>query len=682
MRPARLSRPPVLLAILLALLCVGLAIWLLWGRAWFQRTPGIATSDAVRRAAFEAPPLRASESLTRIGMAVAPREDQIDLALRYKGLTPEQTRVTCQTLVDLPVGAERAFTLSNQDTRARFEARARLQYKTDNVYMWVQTGPERVTLDADRLRMAAERFQREVYPALRSVFGSEAKPGVDCDDHIHIVHVTGIGTTVGGYFTSTDAYPKAVRSDSNMGQVYVIHAAPTFNGSDPGSASYMATLAHEFQHMIAANTVHATEVWIEEGVAQFAERLTGYGPSKNTLNAFAATPETQLNAWSESSAGGNSAHYGASYLFWSYLFDRFGEDAVGRMLRHPQRSTDALMGVLGESVPGARPSFEALFADWTVANLVGKNEAIDARYSYGSVDLPEFALRGQYGERDLPLALDEALPQFGAHYIELRAKSGIDLNVTFRGSRIARILPTDASNNDDAPAERATDNPFWWSGRSDASNPQLTRAIDLRNVAQATLTFKVLYRLERSYDYGYASVSADGGRTWATLRTQTCSTDNPQNANLGCGWTGASGPATSDAPRWVAERADLSAYAGKQILLRFEVTTDTGTTREGLAIDDIAISEIGWRDDASSDDRWTSAGFARVSNALPQRWSVRAVVYLPSGGIDVRTLNIDAATGAGALRIPASDNARGIVLIVSPITRYSTEPGFYSVSVE
>jgi immune inhibitor A len=672
MRPARLSRPQALLVILLTLLCIAAAIWLLWGRAWFQRAPGPITSDAARQAAFETPPTRASDSLTRIAAAVAPREDPVDLALRFKGISPAQARVTCTALVELPVGAERAFTLSNQDTRTRFEARARLQYKTDNVYMWVQTGPERVTLDADKLRMAAERFQREVYPALRSVFGSEAKPGVDCDDHVHIVHVTGIGATVGGYFASTDAYPRAVRSDSNMGQVYVMHAAPTFNGSDPGSTPYMATLAHEFQHMIAANTVHATEVWIEEGAAQFAERLVGYGPSKNTLNAFAAAPETQLNAWSESSAGGNSAHYGASYLFWSYLFDRFGERAVGRMLKHPQRGTDALLSVLADSTPGARPSFEALFADWTVANLIGKNETVDARYGYRSVELPEFTLRGQYGERDLPIALDDALPQFGAHYIELRTQSGVDLNLAFRGSRTARILPVDAT----------ADDPFWWSGRTDASNPRLTRAVDLRGATQATLTFKALYRLERSYDYGYVSVSADGGRTWATLRTQTCTTDNPQNANLGCGWTGASGAAASAAPKWVEERADLSAYAGQQILLRFEVTADTGTTREGLAIDDIAIAEIGFRDDASSDGDWTSEGFARVSNALPQRWSVRAVVYLPQGGIDVRTLTVDPASGVGALRIPASDNARGVVLIISPTTRYSTEPGFYGVRTD
>jgi hypothetical protein len=670
---------PALLLTLAALVCVAIGAWLLWGGALPRRATGVSNSAAQRGTAFDAPPPRAADSYARITAAVAPREDQVDLALRYKGLRPEQAQVSCAALADLPVGSERPFSLINQDARARFDARARLLYKNANVYMWAQISPERVTLDTEKLRQAADSFEREVYPAVRAAFGSEAKPGVDCDARIHIVHVTGIGATVGGYFAAVDAQPKAVRSDSNEGQIYVMHAAPTMNGSDPGSRAYMATLAHEFQHMVASNNVHATELWLEEGAAQLAERLTGYGPNPNTVSAFAAAPDTQLNAWSEGSAGANTAHYGASYMFWSYLFDRFGESVVSRLLKHPQRSIDGLMRVLADNgarddATGGALSFETLFADWTLANLNGRSDIIDGRHSYRSIDPPEMALQGQFGERDLPLDIDDALPQFAAHYVEIRAKRGADLNLTLRGSRTVGLLPAPTDERADAS------NPFWWSGRGDASNPRLTRAVDLRTVKQATLTFKALYRFENGYDYGYVSASTDGGRTWSTLRTQTCVTDNPQNANLGCGWTGSSNATSSGAPRWVEERADLSAYVGQQILVRFECVSDAGTTREGLAIDDIGIPEIGLRDDASTDEGWTSEGFARVSNALPQRWSVRALVHRQDDGVDIREIAIDPATGVGSLRIPAAEGARGVVLIISPVTRFTTEPAFYTLA--
>jgi hypothetical protein len=634
---------------------------------------GNATAPAGGAPSAEAPPA-AADNLRRITTAVSPREDLVDLALRFKGVKPDDAKVNCPALQDLAVGTTRKFTLSNQDNNTQFVAEARLEYKTENAYMWVQIDPEPVSIDLKDLKTAADLFQRTIYPTTRAFFGSETQPGVDCDNHIHVLHVQGVGSSVGGYFSSPDAYPKVVRSDSNEGQIYVIHAAPGYNGSDPGSDAYMSTMAHEFQHMISFSNAHAPDLWLEEGAAQFAERLNGYGSSIGTVFEFAAAPETQLNTWSEGSAGGNGPHYGAGYLFWSYLYDRFGEDVIKKLGRSPERSAIAFMKIMADEGitnpdTGKPLTFEEVFSDWVIANFNGKSDAFDKRYSYKTIKVPTMAFRGEYSQTDLPLTLEDTLAQFGTHYIQVRTNRKISVN--FEGSRSVGLLPM-----------RNNDNSFWWSGRTDVSNPRLTREFDLTNVQNATLKFKAFYRLERDYDYGYASVSADGGATWKLLRTKSCTTANPQNANLGCGWNGTSGTNDKEAaPRWLNEQADLSEYAGKKILVRFEVVTDAAVTREGIAIDDIEIPEISFSDNAGGDNGWTSEGFSRISNTLPQSWSVQAIVIKRNGTVEIRPLALDLATGKATLDIQRDASVRSVVLAISPTTQVTTEPASYKLTV-
>src|SRR5262249_54535437 len=51
---------------------------------------------------------------------------------------------------------------------------------------------------------------------------------------------------------------------------------------------------------------------------------------------------------------------------------------------------------------------------------------------------------------------------------------------------------------------------------------------------------------------------------------------------------------------WMPQTVDLSAYAGKNIILRFESVSLPGNEDHGIAIDNVAIPEIGFLDDAES----------------------------------------------------------------------------------
>lgn len=632
--------------------------------------PAIAPTVARTPVASNSPIIDDYQALVT---AVLPREDLADIAVRFKGVPADEAQFSCPTLAaGYDIGDTRTFTLSNQDDNTQFVVTAQLEYETPHAYMWVQTEPERVRLNATKLKQAADQFEQKIYPTNRAFFGSEESPGVDCDEHVHVLHVTGVGRTVGGYFSSVDSYPNEVRSDSNEGQMFIMHAERGYNGSDPGSESYMSTLAHEFQHMISFNQTHAPSLWLEEGAAQLAERLNGYADTVTSVYDFAAVPETQLNTWGEGTAGGNSAHYGGGYLFWSYLFDRFGEDTTKALARNPERSPQAYMKVLadkGVTNPdtGKPFTFEELFSDFVVANAVGRQQVEKGsnRYNYASIDVPPMTTRNSLNNGDYPFNIREAVPQFGTHYYELKGNKPV--SVTFAGSTVVPLLPM-----------QGADGAFWWSNRADQSNPRLTREVDLTNVKEATLNFRTWFRMEEDYDYAYVSVSEDGGVTWKTLETPDCTTDNPQNANLGCGYNGPSGG--DDTPQWIDQTVDLTPYAGKKFLLRFETITDAGVNREGFAIDNISIPEIDFTDDGSSDDGWKTEGWSRVENTLPQSWTVQAILTNNDGSISVVRMPLNNNTGA--LPIDLGGKVRSALLAVSPTTQVTTVPGAYDLQIK
>lgn len=618
------------------------------------------------------------DNLNTIANATLPREDLADLAVRFKGVPPEKTTVTCTEQRSFSVGDTRTFIMSNQDDNSQFEITTRLEHATDHVYMWVEIEPKKVRLNLPRLRSAAEDFEKDIYPINRAFFGSEAQPGVDCDPHVHVVHVDGVGSSVGGYFSSPDSFPKAVRADSNEGQVFVMHAAPGYNGSDPGGDSYMSTMAHEFQHMISFNNNHAPDLWLEEGAAQFAERLNGYGAKIGTVFSFAAQPEIQLNTWEESSAGDNSPHYGAGYLFWSYLYDRFGEEMTKKLAASPERSEQAFMRLLADNSivnpdTGRAFSFEELFSDFVVANYMSKTKIEEAgnRYNYASISVPPMAERANYSNSDYPLDVTDTIAQFGTHYIELRGDKKVSLS--FVGANTVNLLPIESKSDG-----------YYWSNRSDVSNSRMTRAFDLTRVQKATLKFKTWYRLERDWDYAFASISADNGATWKTLKTQTCTTSNPQGANLGCSWTGSSGANDKESPPvWIDEQADLSEYAGKKVMLRFEMITDAAVNREGLAIDDIQIPELNFTDNADAGVDWQMEGWARVTNTLPQNWSVQMIVTKRDGARELRRVTV-ASNGSASAEIDFAGEGgiRSVILAISPTTQVTTEVASYRLKIQ
>ena len=609
-------------------------------------------------------PTTAAETAQDVLSANIPINDPRALAARLKGIQniPEVVR---DTPPDYSVGDEATFWVSNTDTDEQFEVTAVLRYATPHLYMWVEEG-ERV--DADNLEAAAELFESKTYPTNREFFGSEWTPGVDSDPHLYVLHARNLGETTGGYFSSVDAYSNLVNQYSNEHEMFYINfdAVCDYCFTPVNSDYYNGTLAHEFQHMIHWYNDANEDSWMNEGSSVLAEFLNGY-EAGGVDDAFLYRPDTQLNDWEEGTAGDNTEHYGAGYLFMLYFLDRFGEDATRQLIAHDENGIAAVDATLEEL--GMELTFEDVYADWTVANYLDDTSLADGRYGYGNYEASNPKVEKTYDNLQLGKGVGPVrttVHQYGTDYIRLRGNNPVTFN--FTGSTSVKLIDTDAHSGEY----------LWWSNRSDDSDTMLTRAIDLSGTDKATLRFWTWYDLEEDWDYAYVEVSADDGATWQILRAPSSTDTNPNGNSFGWGYTGRSG--RHDTARWVEEEVDLSDYAGRKILLRFEMITDAAVNRPGMAIDDLRIDEINWSDDMENrDEAWDAQGWVRHNNILLQRYLIQ-IIERGANDTTVRRLEL-AADQTGQWDIDLGGAVEEAVLVISALAPKTTEIAPYEYSI-
>ena len=547
------------------------------------------------------------------------------------------------TPVDYPVGHVAQFYIANGDTNGYMLRTAVLRYKTAHAYFYVQQG---TTIAQAQLARSARTFEQRTYPTDRAVFGAEWSPGVDNDPHITIYN--GAVPDVAGYFYAEDLYPRSVNAFSNQRKMIYINLGAT----RPGTNYYDEVLAHEFQHMIHYHLHPADDAWLNEGSSILAQVLNGYTSSGFDQDK-ATAPSTQLDAWD---VANSAPYYGGGYLWMLYLYEQFGARAVRAELADRSLTGMALFDDLLAKLGSAKTA-DTLFADWVVANFLNDRALGHGQYGYSHTT----AKAAPTVSVTLPFSRAAGLPQYAAQYIDIPRTGGRAFTLRFGG------LPTGLLLNTVAPSQG-----FWWSNRADNVDTTLTLPpLDLRGLRHATLRYQAWYDLEQDYDYGYVEVSTDGGMTWYAQPTAHTTQSNPNGNNVGNAYTGSSCSAQSRAQHcWVAESVDLSPFAGKRILVRFEQVTDDVYNGQGLAIAHIRMPEAGFDGDSVAAG-WRTAGWVRVGNTLAQHWIVQALVYR-AGTVQVLPLPVDAA-GAGSLRVPAGSSR--VVVVVSaaaPLTTTGT----------
>jgi hypothetical protein len=597
----------------------------------------------------------AVEMLNTIKNNVVPLNDPIDLAQRLMGIDGAY-RALQEAPPGYELGVEKTFWASNIDDNSNFEVQAALRFHTDHLYFWIEDG---VDYDEKDLQQLCEAFENTIYPNNRNFFGSEWTPGVDNDPHLFVLYARDLGDTVGGYFSSSDEYSPEVREYSNAHEMFMINADTVRLSSE----SIYGTMAHEFQHMIHWRQDRNEEVWVSEGLSTLAQLLNGFQVGGSD-RSFASNSDVQLNTWPNSNE--TFPHYGASFLFFSYFLDRFGEDAIRALVSQPENGLDGIDAVLAErNVVDPRSSLalhaEDVFADWVIASYLNDPSVGDGRYSYRGYSQAPRPKTTEEINHCSPGWNEREVRQFGTDYIRIDCPGNVTLK--FEGSSEVGVVAKSAYSGKYA----------FWSNRGDESDMTLTRTFDFSATGgPITLQYRTWYDLENDYDYLYLLASEDGSH-WEILHTPSGTDTDPSGNSYGWGYTGQSGD-------WIEESVDLSRYAGKEVQLQFEYVTDLAVNADGFLLDDVRIPEMNYVEDfESGDGGWKGAGFVRIQNILPQYFTIS--IIRTGAETLVESVKVDAGQ-AVSIPLELGENIRSAVLVVSGVTRYTTQPAQYRFGFE
>ena len=371
---------------------------------------------------------------------------------------------------------------------------------------------------------------------------------------------------------------------------------------------YEATFAHEWQHLLQSYTDKDEELWVNEGLSDYAQSLTGYvdttkgvhhrgadghlycfqgfGVVKtayNTTPKDCGGPQGSLNLWEEGEPAEVLADYGHVFQFMLYLRDRFGPEVLSRIHRDGTRR-----GIAGIAAALPVPFYDVLH-DFQVMTLVDK--------PVGDGD-PRFTSRSLRSTVNLKnpsaYARPGAAPN-GADYVPLKKNPR---SVTFKGAKTLPPLPMTWTLKDGA----------LFSGDAASTDASAVIAVTVPK-DDPQLRMRARYGAERAYDFGYVTVSTDGGRSYQAVQG-----DNTIAGPLGPGVSGNTGGA------FVGHSYDLSAYAGKKVLLGLRYVSDAAVNEGGWYVTDL---DVGGTKVAADPKLFRS--FTQVRPTPVQRWVVRLI---------------------------------------------------------
>lgn len=330
------------------------------------------------------------------------------------------------------VGDTLTFYTANWNTSTYEKTLAYCKYKSSQTYIFV--GAE--DLDNDRVNQAAvdsfyTAFELRTPPASvdpsrgirrleNDYFG--ATPNKSGDGYVYILiydikdtynPAGGKNVYIAGYFSPNDQLNNQY---SNRKDLIYVDCYP----QNPVSKSALATVAHEFQHLIHYGQdpgESSTGLWVNEGASEYAEVMCGF-PLRSP-SYFLQHPERSLLEFNNQDE--NLWDYRKVALWTYYLAEKFGPELIGEIIRDPGHSVDGVRSALIKR--GISLSFEDLFTHFAIANYVD-DPALEPNgyYSYNNLRLP--TLPGSTVHSSYPLANQtKSLPQYATRYIRF---TGID----------------------------------------------------------------------------------------------------------------------------------------------------------------------------------------------------------------------------------------------------------------
>jgi len=546
--------------------------------------------------------------------------------------------------VRLQVGHTDTFWLVDLADTETYQSIFRLALITSNAYWYIEEG---LDVSMSGLQRSASRFEKNIYPIVTDVFGSEWNPGIDNDPRLNILNARLKG--LAGYFSSTDEYPTAVRPRSNQREIIYVNALNV----PPGGANYDQVLAHELQHTIHWNADASEETWINEGLAELSSSIAL--DSSFSIRQFLRGAPISLINWPTSSGRG-IANYGAASLFMHFFTEHFGgQDNLKALLAQPEDGIAGIDAYLDET--GYEKRFEDVFRLWAAANILDEDIKDGGPIlGYGDLDVRAAISRNIKGLNDIRAEI----PQYAVEYTELRSISE-PVTLSFQGPTTVPLLPVDVGSSG-----------CWWSNSGDSIDATLSHRVDLPRGSTARIDYEVWFEIEEDWDYVYVEVSVDGGENWMIIESPATSLENPFGNGFGPGYTGHSGG-------WLKESIDLSPFAGGDVWVRFQYVTDDAINASGACFRDLSSSIDGAAPAIAADDPdWEAQGFVFTNNVVRQEFQVQLITSGEEP--QVRQVPLDANNAGEVTVLPPGDGER-LIVAAAALAEKTRQPVIYTLSV-
>jgi len=222
---------------------------------------------------------------------------------------------------------------------------------------------------------------------------------------------------------------------------------------------------------------------------------------------------------------------------------------------------------------------------------------------------PDKLFLGWYGNDDLQTVSGTGTPQ--------QVVLGPSYHATDVGKQaLAVTLPQGHATVDVVEPDQGTH--YFYSGNGDDRRATVTSPTVTVPSGDPTLDARVSYSIEDDWDYAYLEVSDDGGTTWDHVETNLSTTTDPNQQNDGFGITGCSGTRDGDGicdNAWTDLSADLTAYAGQQVKVRFEMFNDAAYHELGFSVDSISLGGTLVTDVEDGAPTWTLDGFRVIDGS-------------------------------------------------------------------
>ncbi len=397
---------------------------------------------------------------------------------------------------------------------------------------------------------------------------------------------------------------------------------------------YEGVFAHEYQHLLESYEDGDEVNWINEGLSDWAQTLTGYVDTLKPITDLgfdshiqcflgylsqqtpanpnpraASGPENSLTRWEDQGPGEILCDYGAAYSFMLMLAGRYGTPFMTALHRNDGNGFAGLQAVLDQFGVRRQKAID-VFHDWTI--MVAVDGLLDdgATINKGGPKAANLSTPGLHAtiNWDTPEAYSTpGAPSNGSDYVRLRDAKGGYLkgkrikSLSFKG---ATSLPPAALawTSDPNPPGHPGD-PALYAGATSNLDEMAVQQVAVPTTG-AAVTFDARWNTEEGWDFGFVQVSTDGGTTYTSVAcTDTTTLTNidalPTAKDNVPGFTGDSGG-------WKAETCSLAAYAGQTVLLAFRVFDDPAslgtdaTIPPGFWVDNVKVGTTVLTDGSST----------------------------------------------------------------------------------